>query len=72
MANSGDKNFTQRIPEIKSKILKVLRFLRSEKFDVPYITRYRQDELIPDLQPEDVWKIFNLDIEYGKFQVQKK
>ena len=45
---------------------------RSENCDIPYITRYRHSELIPELQPHDVWRIFNLDIEYGKFQVQKK
>lgn len=27
---------------------------------------------MPDLQPSDVWRIFNLDIEYGKFISQKK
>jgi hypothetical protein len=30
------------------------------------------NELIPELEPKDVWRIFNLDVEYGKFQIQKK
>jgi len=25
------------------------------------------NELIPELEPTDIWRIFNLDIEYGKF-----
>jgi transcription elongation factor SPT6 len=49
------------------KIGKVLKLFRCENCDVPYITRYRQNELIPELEPDDVWRIFNLDIEYGKF-----
>ena len=30
------------------------------------------NELIPELESRHVWRIFELDIEYGKFQVQKK
>jgi transcriptional accessory protein Tex/SPT6 len=60
------------LSKIKAKIALVLKLFRVEKCDIPYITRYRQNELIPELEPHDVWTIFNLDIEYGKFQVQKK
>lgn len=40
--------------------------------DVPYVTQHYQHLLMPDLTPSDVWRIFNLDIEYGKFISQKK
>lgn len=40
-------------------------------YDVPYITRYKMHDLSPELEPRDVWFIFNIDIEYGKFQIQK-
>jgi hypothetical protein len=41
-------------------------------FDIPYIIRYRLYELSPELESKDIWKIFNLDIEFGKFQILKK
>ena len=66
---AGDQQFAQKISDIKAKIAKVLTLFRCDNCDVPYITRYRQNELIPELEPNDVWRIFNLDIEYGKFQI---
>ena len=69
---AGDQQFTQKISEIKTKIAKVLNLFRCDNCDIPYITRYRMNELIPELEPKDVWRIFNLDVEYGKFQIQKK
>lgn len=64
---AGDQQFAQNIQKIKEKIARVLTLFRCENCDIPYITRYRHNELIPELEPADVWKIFNLDIEYGKF-----
>lgn len=40
--------------------------------DIPFITKYNDKDLIPELNTEYIWRIFNLDIEYGKFEVQKK
>lgn len=34
--------------------------------------KYRKYEYMKDLFESDVWAIFNLDIEYGKFQQQLK
>lgn len=72
LEQSKEQSFASKIQEVKKKICKVLKFFRCESLDIPFITKYRQNELIPELTANDVWKIFNLDIEYGKFQVQKK
>ena len=72
LADAGKHDYVQKFAETKLKICKVLKLFRCENCDVPYITRYRQNELIPELGAEDVWRIFNLDIEYGKFLIQKK
>lgn len=45
--------------------------IRIDQFDVPFITKYKVADF-PEFSPEHIWKIFNLDIEYGKFEVQKK
>jgi hypothetical protein len=72
LESSKDQNFTTRIAIIKKKIQMVLKFFRVENGDIPFITRYRQQELIPELEPHHVWRIFELDIEYGKFLIQKR
>jgi hypothetical protein len=43
---------------------------RIDHYDIPMITKYRKYEYQKDLDEKDVWTIFNLDIEYGKFQHQ--
>jgi len=35
------------------------------------ITMYRKYEFTKDLTEEDVWTVFNLDQEYGKFTSEK-
>jgi len=35
--------------------------------DIPYIAKYRKYDWNKDFQEEDVWSVFNLDLEYGKF-----
>ena len=46
---------------------------RNDQMDIPFITKYNIKDLIPELNTDDyIWRIFNLDIEYGKFEVQKK
>jgi hypothetical protein len=41
--------------------------IRTEHLDIPMITMYRKYEFLKDLSEEDVWTVFNLDLEYGKF-----
>lgn len=45
---------------------------RTEYLDVPMITKYRKFEYTKELDETDVWHIFNLDIEYGKYKQQKQ
>lgn len=71
LSASRDMILVQKIQDIKMKIGKVLEYIRCMNYDVPYITRYKMHDLSPELEPKDVWFIFNIDIEYGKFQIQK-
>lgn len=72
LQQSRNQSFSSKIQDVKKKICKVLKFFRNESHDIPYITRYRFNEVDPELTQADCWRIFNLDIEYGKFLVQKK
>lgn len=42
-------------------------FRCDQHFDIPMIARYRQYEFKPELDENEIWDIFNLDIEFGKF-----
>jgi len=54
--------------QVKTKIVKIIKQFRCEYMDIPYIAKYRKYDWNKDLQEEDVWNIFNYDLEYGKFQ----
>lgn len=53
--------------DTREKVLKVLKMIYIELFDIPMICKYRKYEFAPELDEDAVWHIFNLDIEYGKF-----
>lgn len=53
---------------MKQKITNVLRHFRISNYDIPFITKYRKYDFQKELSEQDVWTIFNLDIEYSKFQ----
>lgn len=72
LEQSKEQSFVTKLEEVKNKIKQCLILFRREKCDVPYITKSRQNELLPELKAEHTWLIFELDIEYGKFQIQKK
>jgi len=38
--------------------------------DVPLIAKYRKYNYANELDEQDVWLVFNLDIDYGKFKHQ--
>lgn len=45
----------------------MIKLIRDDNYDIPMITRYRKYTYATELTEKDVWSIFNLDIEFGKF-----
>ena len=58
--------------QAKKKIRRVLTYFRKDYLDVMMVAKYRKYDYMSELQEEDVWRVFNLDLEYGKFQQQKR
>lgn len=54
------------------KIKTVLNMIRKDYLDIPMIAKYRKYEYLYELNEDDIWQIFNLELEYGKFQQKKK
>ena len=53
----------QYIRRIKS----VLSFLREKGLEVMYIYYYKKNEFRPELDLEDLWKIYDWDLEWEQF-----
>ena len=57
----------QREDFVMKKIKTVLNMIRKDYLDIPMIAKYRKYEYQYELNEEDIWQIFNLELEYGKF-----
>jgi hypothetical protein len=57
--------------DIREKVCKVLKMIRSDHYDVPMICKYRKYEYAIELDEDAVWHIYNLDQEYGRFVKSK-
>ncbi|CDW91618.1 transcription elongation factor spt6 [Stylonychia lemnae] len=56
--------------QVKTKIAQIIKYFRCDYMDIPYISKYRKFEFAKYLNEQDIWTIYNLDLEYGKFQQQ--
>jgi len=54
-----------------TKIKKIIKLIRDEKFEVPYIYFYQKDFVKPEFEIYDLWKIYNLDQEYCRLYERK-
>jgi len=49
------------------RIKTVLSFLREKGFEVMYIYYYKKNEFRPELDLDDLWKIYDWDTEWSQF-----
>jgi transcription elongation factor SPT6 len=56
------------IPKIKD----VLNFIRNEYCEVPFIASYRKEHIQPDLNTDDLWKIYEMDEKYCQLKQRKE
>ena len=55
---------------MRDSIKNVLLFMRDQHLDVPFIARYRSYEYRRGLQEADIWTIFQLEQEFGRYRAQ--
>lgn len=72
MQENSSRYFSHNEEQIKKKVYSVLQMIRAEHLDIPMVTMYRKYEFQKELDESDVWTIFNMDIEYGKYMTEKK
>lgn len=45
-------------PQTVPKIKKALDFMRNQNFEVPFISFYRKEYVLPELNINDLWKVY--------------
>ena len=55
----------------QKKILKALELMKIQHYEVMYLSLYKKNEFLPDLQQNDLWDIFELDEEWHEFSNMK-
>jgi transcriptional accessory protein Tex/SPT6 len=53
-------------------IAHVLRFIRYENLEIPFIARHRKDYFYPQLQVHDLWRVYDLDEKFLTIEMKKK
>lgn len=43
------------------RIKEALNFIRNEFFEIPFIASYRKENIQPELNIDDLWKIYEMD-----------
>uniref|UniRef100_A0A4D5R9G5 Transcription elongation factor SPT6 n=1 Tax=Scolopendra viridis TaxID=118503 RepID=A0A4D5R9G5_SCOVI len=59
-------------PSTTGKIKEALNFMRNQQFEVPFIAFYRKEYVEPDLNINDLWKVFKWDEKWCQLQKRKK
>lgn len=52
---------TKKGPQAVAKIKQALDFMRNENFEVPFIAFYRKEYVQPELNINDLWKVYKFD-----------
>lgn len=54
-------------PQTVEKIKKALDFMRNQNFEVPFIAFYRKEYVLPELNINDLWRVFKYDAKVYSF-----
>lgn len=52
------------------KIKKALDFMRNQQFEVPFIAFYRKEYVLPELNVNDLWKVYKYDGKVSEFSLR--
>lgn len=58
-------------PQTVAKIKVALDFIRNQHFEVPFIAFYRKEYVLPELNMNDLWKIYSFDAKWCQMNQRK-
>ncbi|XP_071876068.1 transcription elongation factor SPT6 isoform X1 [Bombus fervidus] len=70
--NEEAKERAKKGPQTIGKIKKALDFMRNQNFEVPFIAFYRKEYVLPELNINDLWKIYKFDVKWCQFKQRKE
>ncbi|XP_069767322.1 transcription elongation factor SPT6 isoform X2 [Narcine bancroftii] len=68
----GISNFSRKGPATIQKIKEALNFLRNQHFEVPFIAFYRKEYVEPELNINDLWKVWQWDEKWTQLRTRKE
>lgn len=70
--NSEAKERPRKGPQTVGKIKKALDFMRNQHFEVPFISFYRKEYVLPELNINDLWKVYKFDAKWCQLRQRKE
>ncbi|KAK1883319.1 Transcription elongation factor SPT6 [Dissostichus eleginoides] len=65
-------NFSRKGPSTIAKIKEALNFMRNQQFEVPFIAFYRKEYVEPELNINDLWKVWQWDEKWTQLKNRKQ
>ncbi|XP_033218943.1 transcription elongation factor SPT6 isoform X2 [Belonocnema kinseyi] len=70
--NAEAKERANKPPQTIEKIKKALDFIRNQHFEVPFISFYRKEYVLPELNINDLWKVYKFDAKWCQLCQRKE
>lgn len=59
--DGSERDRPRKGPQTVGKIKRALDFIRNQNFEVPFIAFYRKEYVLPELNINDLWKVYKYD-----------
>ncbi|XP_043269768.1 transcription elongation factor SPT6 isoform X2 [Venturia canescens] len=70
--NDEAKERARKGPQTVGKIKKALDFMRNQYFEVPFISFYRKEYVLQELNINDLWKVYKYDAKWCQLRQRKE
>ncbi|KAK0178997.1 hypothetical protein PV327_007825 [Microctonus hyperodae] len=68
---NADPELAEKGPQIVAKLKIVLDFMRNRNLEVPFISFYRKEVIKPELNMNDLWKVYKYDAKWCQLRQRK-
>lgn len=68
---SSQESYSRKSHSAVAKIKQALDFIRNQHLEVPFIAFYRKEYVQPDLNINDLWKVYKFDAKWCQLNVRK-
>lgn len=70
--NAEARECSKKGPQTVGKIRKALDFMRNQQLEVPFIAFYRKEYVQPELNINDLWKVYKFDAKWCQLRTRKQ